>query len=55
MSGEAIIGFVVMEVLLWWLKDVSHQNKNKMREMEAEPSSLSGTFLRILDPEILMF
>jgi hypothetical protein len=35
--------------------EVCYQKKDKTRELEAEPSSVSGTFLGILDPEILTF
>jgi hypothetical protein len=46
---------MMMGVVVWWLSEVWYQKKDKMRELEAEPSSLSGTFLRVLDPEILTF
>ena len=45
----------MMGVLVWWLSEVWYQNKDKTRELEAEPSSFSVTFLRILDPKILTF
>jgi hypothetical protein len=46
---------MMMGVLVWWQSDVWYQKQDKTRELEAEPSSLSGTFLGILDPEILTF
>ena len=45
----------MMGVLVWWLSEVWYQNKDKTCELEAEASSLYGTFLGILDPEILAF
>jgi hypothetical protein len=50
-----MLGFMMMGVLVWWLSEVWYQNKDKTQELEAEPSSLSETFLGILDPEILTF
>jgi hypothetical protein len=36
---------MVIGVLVWWLSEVWYQNKDKTSELEAEPSSLSVTFL----------
>jgi hypothetical protein len=46
---------MMMGVLVWWLSEVWNQKKDKTHELDAEPTSLSGTFLGILDPEILTF